>query len=630
MAHHSTVPLALLALCASLAPASGCSGDSPGGLTESGGASTSGTTGDLPTSGGSEVPTGEADDFGPEEEFSLRLNDTPVPPLKLSMNKAEVAELFGATAQEIQLIEVESKALLTNTLDEIKNACGTSWSQDNEDPKHDCGLTLLGQSFKGWDNTWKTSPEYSLVRILTMTPSNSKVSGTSIAGMQGLADALSIGGGFAQILSEALGIKRTEEFITTPELVLALQTNLLATHPALKGDGTRIPINLDDALKDLSTLTTKLGPTGAHPGVLAPGFESFSEVLTPEFQMQVEANSNLRLLDGIDLSAGKDYMSTIVDVVGPTFDDELEFDFADPDKFKITGIAPDPKVDMRFAVGEAKTFINSCAGDDACKQNLPENEAMVKAMWPGSAWAIDKWQLESIVATGGRHKYKNRLFKKCYEVLFSCGLGAEVSIGPNPPGWAIFDVFLNLGNPPKDQYVWELINEVAQVALHNPPSGAIPEGSANVEFTLFGIPIGLTGPQIEESVRPYLQAQAGTISNKLLGDYKKNNGAVDFYYRRGSDGLPYLFFVTADDLAEGTPADHYKNPGFFSCPAVSADCKVSSLELDGAGDTTHEKVKLASGDTVLYMQDDTGAVYRATFAASGEAAEIGVRIAAKL
>ncbi|MBA3550490.1 MAG: hypothetical protein H0T76_28780 [Nannocystis sp.] len=630
MAHHSTVPLALLALCAALAPVSGCNGDSPGGATESGGASTGGTTGELPTTGGGEVPTGEPDDFGPEQQFSLRLNDTPVPPLKLSMNKAEVAELFGATAQEIQLIEVESKALLTNTLEEIKNACGTSWSQDNEDPKHDCGLTLLGQSFKGWDNTWKTSPEYSLVRILTMTPSNSKVEGTSIAGMQGLADGLGIGGGFAQILAESLGIARTEEFITTPELVLALQSNLLATHPALKGDGTRIPINLDDALKDLSTLTTKLGPTGAHPGVLAPGFESFSEVLTPEFRMEVEANSNLRLLDGVDLSSGKEYMSTIVDVVGPTFDDELEFDFSDPDKFKITGIAPDPKVDMRFAVGEAKTFINSCAGDDACKQNLPENEAMVKAMWPGSAWAIDKWLLESIVATGGRHKYKDRLFKKCYEVLFSCALGAEVSIGPNPAGWAIFDVFLNLGNPPKDQYVWELINEVAQVALHNPPSGKIPEGSANVEFTLFGIPIGLTGPQIEESVRPYLQAQAGTISNKLLGDYKKNNGAVDFYYRRGSDGLPYLFFVTADDLAEGTPADHYKNPGFFSCPAVSADCKVSSLEQGGAGDTTHEKVKLAAGDTVLYMQDDTDAVYRATFSAAGDAAEIGVRIAAKL
>lgn len=631
MAPRSTIPLALLALCATTLPLPGCGDDArPGGATEGGGASSS-SGGEEPTSGGSEVPTGEPEDFGPEQEYSLRLNDTPVPPLKLNMNKAEVAELFGPTAQEIQLIEVESKQLLTNTLEEIKNACGTAWKQDDPDPKHNCDQSALGKTFEGWDGTWKTSPEYSLVRILTMTPANSRVGGTSIAGMQGLADALSIGGGFAQILSEALGIARNEEFITTPELVLALQSNLLATHPALVGDGTRIPINLDDALKDLSTLTTKLGPVGDHPGVLAPGFQSFSEVLTPEFRMQVEASSNLRLLDGIDLSAGKDYMSTVVDVVGPTFDDELEFDFADPDKFTITGIADDPRVDMRFAVREAATFINSCAGDEACKQNLPENAAMVKAMWPGSAWAIEPWLLESIVATGGRLKYKNRVFKKCYEVLFLCALGAEVRIGPDPPGWAVFDVFLNLGNPPKDQYVWELINEVAQVALHTPPDGEIAEGMANVEFTLFGIPIGLTGPQIAESVRPYLQAQAGKISKQLLGDYKKNNGALDFYYRRGADGLPYLFFVTPDDLADGTPADFHKNPGFFSCPTLGADCKVSALELDGAGDTSHEKLRLAAGETTLYMQDDTGATYRASFSVpAGDAAEITVRIAAGL
>lgn len=632
MAKPRIVPHALLALCASLAPAAGCGGDDPGGTGVSGtGSSGDDSTGVEPTTGGSEVPTGEPDDFGPEQEFSLRLNDAPVPPLELNMNKAEVAELFGATAREIKLIDVESETLLKETLETIKTACGTKWKEDNQDPKHDCSLTPLGQSFKGWDGTWKTSPEYSLIRILTMTPANSQVEGTSIAGMQGLADALGIGGGFAQILAESLGIARTEEFIPTAPLVLALQSNLLATHPVIGGDGTSIPINLEDALKDLSTLTDKLGPMGDHPGILAPGFQSYSEVLTADFRMYAQASSNLRLLDGVDLSKGKDYMSTVVDVTGPSYDDELEFDFNDPAKFNITGVAEDPRVDMRFAVGESDAFINSCSGDDACKQNLPENEAMVKQTWPGSAWAIDRWLLESIVATGGRNKYKQRVFKKCYEVLFSCALGAEVSIGPDPPGWAIFDVFLNLGNPPRDQYVWELINEVAQVALHTPPNGDIGEGDANVEFTLFDIPIGISGPDIAESVRPYLQDQAGKISDKLLGDYKKNNGAVDFYYRRGSDGHPYLFFVTADDLADGTPADFYKNPGFFSCPEVDAGCKVSSLELEGAGDTTHEKVELAAGATTLYMQDDEGTIYRAAFdVPEGDAVEIGVRVAAKL
>ncbi|MBK7825841.1 hypothetical protein [Nannocystis sp.] len=630
MAPRSTTLPVLLALCVAL-PTASCGGDDPRGSAD--GSGTDGTGGTLPTTGDAttDTPTGGgADDFGPESEFVLRLNDKPSDPLQLNMNKAEVAELFGDTAKDIALIEVESKTLLTQTLDTIKNACGTAWTADDPDPKHNCDLTELGKTFKGPDNTWKSSPEYSLIRILTMTPANSKVKGTSIAGMQGLADALGIGGGFAQILSESLGIARTEEFITTPELVLALQRNLLATHPAVGGDGSTLPVNLEDALKDLTTLSTKLGPVGNHPGILAPGFQTYSEVLTADFRMMAEADSNLRLLDGIDLSVGKDYMSTIVDLTGPDFDNALEFDFEDPDKFSITGVADNPTVDMRFAVREHATFINSCAGDEACKQNLPENEAMVKAMWPGSAWAIDKWLLEAVVVTGGREKYKNRMFKKCYEVLFTCALGAEVSIGP-PSGWAKFDVFLNLGNPPRDQYVWELINEVAQVALHTPPSGDIPEGQANVEFTLFDIPIGITGPQVAEAVRPFLQQQAGKISELLLGDYKKNNGAVDFYYRRGADGVPYLFFVTAEDLADGTPADLYKNPGFFSCPAVSADCKVSTLELGDAGDTTHEKVKLAPGETTLYLQDDTGEVYRAAFNVpdSGDPVEIGVRVAAK-
>src|SRR5690606_19299235 len=116
---------------------------------------------------------------------------------------------------------------------------------------------------------------------------------------------------FAQILSEALGIARTEEFITTPELVLALQRNLLATHPHIGGDGKSLPLYLDDALHDLTTLSTKLGPAGDHPGVVDPSFPIFSECLTPDFAMTIEAASNLRLLDGIDLSHGKDYMSTI-------------------------------------------------------------------------------------------------------------------------------------------------------------------------------------------------------------------------------------------------------------------------------------------------------------------------------
>lgn len=622
----TTQPTACLLVLA-LAACNGGGGGPADSATETGTTDPGATpsTGDEDT----EQPTTTGvDGFGPEEEFVLRLNDDPVPPLKLSMNKAEAAQLFGDTAKEIKLLDIESETLLKNTLDEIKGACGNGWKADSADPKHDCTATPLGQTFKGPDSTWKTSAEYSLIRILTMTPANAKVEGTSIEGMQGLADGLGIGGGFAQILSEALGIERTEEFITTPELVVALQRNLLATHPHIGGDGKSLPLYLDDALQDLTTLASKLGPMGDHPGIVDPNFPITSECLTPEFAMNIEAASNLRLLDGIDLSKGKDYMSTVVDVTGPTFGDPLEFDFTDPAKFSIVGVADSPKVDLRFAISEHDDFINSCAGDDACKQNLPENVDLVKSMWPGSAWAIDPWVLESVIVTGGREKYKSRIFDKCYEVLFSCNLGAHVYVGPNPPGWALFDVFLNLGNPPKDQFVWELINEVAQVALHTPPGIEIPEGAADVAFTLRDIDIGVTGPQIAESVRPYLQDQAPKIAQLLLGDYWKNNGPVDFYYRRGGDGLPYLFFVAQDDLPPGAEYKH-PNPGFFTCPEVQPSCKASSTAVPGAGDDIREKLKLDAGETVLYLQDDTGALYRARFLVpEGDAKEITVRVAA--
>lgn len=636
-------------LLCSLAWLLGCSGGGDGGT---GDPSTT-TTATTPASeaSGSEPPTtgetaGEPGEFGPEQEFVLRLNDDPVPPLVLEMDKQESAELFGPAARDIALIEIDSQALLENTLNQIKSACGTAWQQDNPDPKHDCSLTPLGQSFKGPDDTWQSSAEYSLLRILTMTPANCDVTGTSIEGvadLAGLIDESNCQGDpnppndgdcdFGGILAETLGIARNEEFITTPELVVSLQQRLLATHPAIGGDGTKLPVNLEDALTDLATLKTKLGPSGDHPGILDPSFATFSEVLTPEFRMKVEAQSNLRLLDGVDLDKGKDYLSTVVDNVGPTYDDVLEFDFLDPDKFSITGVAESPTVDMRFAVYEHDSFINSCAGDDACKQNLPEFEAMVKAMWPGSAWAIDKWLLESIVVAGGRLKYKDRVFSKCYTdtVFHSCAFGAQIDVGPGPTGWTHFDIIFDLGNPPKDQYVWELINEVAQVALHTPPGGDIAEGGADVAFTLFDIPIGVSGSQVAEAVRPFLQDQAGAISDKLLGDYKKNNGDVDLYYRRGADGLPYLFFSTPADLKDGTPDDHYPNPGFFDCPEVAPTCKVSSLDLEGAGDTSHEKIKLAAGETTLYMQDDSGVVYRAVFdVPAGDASEIGVRVAARL
>lgn len=605
-----------------------CGGEEPGddamdGGTWTGWASTSeadeGATSD-------EGPTtGEPGEFGPEEEFVLRIDDDPVAPVVMTMNRDELAALFGDAARDILLVEFETTSLIEHSLDAVKTACGTAWQDDTPAPQYDCDATELGETFApGPGGTWESSPELALIRILTMTPANARVGGTTLANMQGLADAVMLGGGFGEILADILGISRTQEFIPTAALTAVLQRGLLATHPAIGGDGTRLRIYLDDALADLTTLTAKLGPTGAHPGVLDPDSPTRSEVLTAEFALTIEADSNLRMFEGVDLSAGKGYLSTIVDGTGPSFDDPLEFDFEDPTKLSIVGVAPDPRVDLRLAFREHDEFVASCTGE-TCKLNLPENADIVQYYWPDtSVWRLDPWLIEALVASAARETYADRVVDLCY---VTCDI-ARVLLGPEPPGWLRITTILDLGNPPPEQYVWELLDEVAQVALHDPPGGEIAEGEADVAFTLRDVEIGVTGPQLAELVRPHLRDQASKLAALVLGDFWKHNDAVDFYARRGADGVVYAFHVGAGDLGPGAE-DAYAGPGFYTCPERRPDCKASRTAIAGSGDEAHEKLRLEPGETVVYVADDAGDLFRARFdVPAGEVGAISVRVAA--
>jgi hypothetical protein len=297
---------------------------------------------------------------------------------------------------------------------------------------------------------------------------------------------------------------------------------------------------------------------------------------------------------------------------------------------------------MRFGLSEHQGFVDSCTEDQACWANLPG--APINDQ---SVWALDSWISEYVVAHAGLLKYTERQFDKCYKVLLSCTLGARVMIGPNvdyanyPTGWShfklnadIIDWILDVFNsgPPEAQYIWDLINEVGQVALHTPPGCPIAEGEANVAFTLHEIGIGITGPEMAEAVRPFLQEQSSKIADLLLGNYKENNGKVDFYYRAESDGQGWIFFVHPEDQVEGASYT-YNRPGFYDCPALSEACKGSSTTGEGAGDTAHEKVQLTAGERTLYMEDDEGDVYRTTLfvpQADGAPQSIKVRVAKKI
>jgi len=537
-----------------------------------------------------------------EERIPLFLReDAPVASVPLDLDRDGVNEVIRPSIQrDLQVLELDPGPLLRNALTQIKDSCGTDWRRDDPDPRHDCDLTALGRTYVGPDGTWETSAEYSLVRLLTMTPANVVVEGTSIEGIQGLADFLRLGGGFNEILAQTLGIARTDEIISTDNAADSLRVGLVATHPNT-GPAGELPITLYDAMNDLAPLSETFGPVAGHPGVLDPSEPPFGAVFGPDFRMRVVAESNLRWLDGVDLSEGKEYISIVVDETGPTFDDVLEFDFTDPERFQIDGIPDDPTTDLRFRTTENDAFIPSCNGLSACQDNLPDSPLA------GYVWETPGWEIEHVVTRGGLLQYSSRRVDYCPGPCFLARI--EVGQGGNPAGWTEFGVFFDLGGPPEDQYLWSLISEVAQVALHRLPAGTLAEGEADVAFTLRDVGIGVTADEIRAAVRPEMQAQASELSARLLGDYSANNGRVDFFYRRGADGRPYVYFAAEEDPR---PDDvyAYASPGFFEDEELTT--KVSRTSISGSGDSTHEKLRL-TGERTVYAEDEDGDLYRLRF-----------------
>lgn len=551
-----------------------------------------------------------------EVAYTLGVEDAPPVPLRLDMTRDEVRELLGPVAQEILLLELEPWPFLRNALNAIKSACGEGWKLDATDPGHDCDLTPTGRAFSENGAHWRDTPEYALVRLLTMTPANSDVRGTSIAFLQAVSDLLDLGGGFAQMLSDNLQIRRTEEFLDTEVVVRALYEGFLGTHPNIGPNGG-LPFTLEDALSDLASLSTRLGPVAGHPGIVAAGFQPSGQVLGPDFRMRVTAESNVRLYEGLNLRAGVGQLSVLDDRTPPTFEDPLEFEFRDPTRFELVGLVDTPVIDLQFALPENPQWVPACAGEDFCQQNLPE-----VPVGPDSVWSNPRWQLESIIGAAGYFKYSAL---RGYSEYVGGLATVEAGQGDDPPGWMHFGVPFNLG--PKDQYAWELILEVAQVGLHGPDAENFAEGDAGVRFTLTDVPVGLSGAQAAEAVRPYLQAQSARLAEILLGDFRARSDRVDFTLRRIESGALALFFVSPEDLGPGD-AYPWVAPGFFLGPERLPGQKVSLTNVAGSNDLNHEKLVLGPEEQTVYVSDAKGAVFRlrvATDPTDARRARIAVR-----
>ncbi|MDC0669119.1 hypothetical protein [Nannocystis radixulma] len=686
---HPRPLLSLSLLIPALAACPGDPGDTSDGSTTEASTDTDGTDTDAPTTGEPAAPQ------VPTNRYFLRIDDTPPPPVVLEMDKAKALEIFGETAaKDIKLIDVDSTALLDNVLSTIQNSCGVGWNiykdtVKNGDmpvsPDHHCNATDLGRSFTTceMDNPacWNTTPQYAMVRLLTMTPRNASVATTVMEDFEflfSIYDDKTVNGlNFSDVLAAALFCSNhplgpaqcteklktskldkvheadlhTRPFIPLPILRDALKTTLLGSHPNIANDEGTLPITLYDALMDMQPLSEKLGPVGDHPGLLVPDdadFTTHSDALTSAFKMTATADSNLRRVDGIDASegAGEMFLSLAAAPVA--------FDFNDPTKVKIEGIAPMPTVDMRMAIGELPTKIAACTdGLDVCGPNLPDTPVGDEYVWSQPLWS-----LERIVAQAAYGAFKDSLYPYyCFAPAFPCLAG--VALGPHmdeadaPSGWAFFDVQVPNLSSPAPQYLWEMLLDVAQDVIHDPVGndhfqrdmnnkivGAeqntadnLAEGDARPVFALKGVPIGFTAEEMIAQIRPTLQSQSDKIADVILGNYWTTNARLDFYYRRAADGgTPYLFFVGPDDKrphpddATQLAAYDYAKPGFFADAGLTD--KLSSTSIDGVADTDHEKYRLPEGESTIFMQDDAGDTYQLRFTVppGADPVEIVVRV----
>jgi hypothetical protein len=555
-----------------------------------------------------------------EVEVPLRTNERAVRPmLSMDLDRTGVTQVINEDTQKaIKLLSLEPTPLLTNALDAIKTACGTDWRNDKQTPTYDCTLTTLGKTF---GTNWVKSPEFALVRLLTMTPANVVVDGTSIEALKNVANNLNkfgLIGTFNNLLAQTLGLARTTEIVTTPNVMATLRNRWMASHPAVDTStpgAVFLPIYLYDAMQDLAPMGARFGAIqNGHPGVLSSA--PYSKVLDDTFRMHIVATSNLRWFEGLVADTGKDYMAALA---GAT--DVLDFDFTKSSTFDILGLVAAPTVDLRLRIQENPAFIKACTGS-ACKANT-----YTSPYGTGYVWSTPQWQLENIIAYAANTQYGSRRYYNCFLSVLFCFADVSVGQGSDPAGWTIFSTALSIGSPPPAQFLWELINEVGQVAMHQ--QGAIPEGQANVEFTLSKIPVGLTADQIRLQVRGALQTQRSKLSDMLLGDYTRNNAALDAYLARGADGLRYFYYAARTDPRPATSTYPYTKPGFFSDEALAS--KVSTTGALGSGNTANEKVKLDPGARVLYIQGANLGVYRLSLNVPTDTnADITVRVARKM
>jgi hypothetical protein len=458
-------------------------------------------------------------------------------------------------------------------------------------------------------------PARNMRRLLSMTADNVDLAGTKLEELISLSAAVGVPP--ARALAALMQVGVTDDVIPPKIVAEVFLDELLGSHPSAqtrKGapdaahpDGLypiaprSLPITLGDIVYAFESLPERFGPAALDPddpnALIHPGFVLAASGITEDaFTMYVRVNLNALPYKGVDLT--NNYIASVNSTASQIHD---IFDFSDPDWMRVEGLSEALTIsEMTVRVLESDEFI---PGGDA-REPLPTGNS--------PAWDLPPWLFERLIAEMARRRAVEGIGPHCDEYKLGTDVVAfEACI--DSTGWTEMTTFTDVGNPPPPAYLWDLLGEVAQVRLHD---GGIAEGDADVEFTLRDIVIPLDHATIVSQIKQNLQRDPSALIG--ITEQLNNNadGDADFYYFKPpptADGAAadYLFFVTPADIRkddQGLPvrAYNYERPGFYADPELT-DKRSSTAEV--AGDTTHEKVRVAPGDE-LYLEDDDRRRYK--------------------
>ncbi|HAN30402.1 MAG TPA: hypothetical protein DCQ06_02280 [Myxococcales bacterium] len=512
-------------------------------------------------------------------QISAQLPEKSATPVTLTLDRAAVKALIPTSAaKDLVMYLLDVRPLLLATLKAFSEP------------------VVWGVDTKQWGKA-----EWNMHKMLAMTPDTADLSGTQTEPLMTMAS--SLGQSVPLLLSDVSGVAPTARFLTVEQVADAMYRNIVQSHPAMEVDPVdkvkKVPITLYDVLQDLTTLDSKLGPSGSHPGILYKS--TATQILLPNFSITLTGQGNLRQFEGVDLSAGMRWL-----FVKTPGEDVVTFDFVDPDAFELTGVASEPLVDLFVRTVENKGYINSAGVKIAGKDGPFYKGASL-------AWKLPTWTIEYLIIDAVYSAFRDRFSENNYKGGQSYDVGdiKDASSWTWDKGWLSMKTVAGIGEPPAPTYWWEIVLEVAQKRLHD---GGIAEGKASLQLPILGVPVDITAEDIIAKSRTLFEAQKSKLAAASIGDHSTYDTGTDLFAVRSSAGKVALMFVSSSDLPGAT--DQHVSPGVFADKALQT--KISTPAESGFGDTLHEKwILQEDSEEVGFARDRDGSVWQLRVSRTG-------------